>query len=121
MPELEQMTSKELKELIADAQVRLQEVEQDELQVARDKMQEIMETTGFDFSQMFSQMIDGMRKGNSPKARKPRAAPKYRDPDTGKTWTGKGRTPAWMHPHLEGGKAKEDFLIDQKPAENTAK
>ncbi|MBU6486319.1 MAG: H-NS histone family protein [Burkholderiales bacterium] len=33
--------------------------------------------------------------------------PKYRDPKTGKTWTGRGRAPAWL------GKRRERFLIEQ--------
>ena len=32
--------------------------------------------------------------------------PKYRDPKTGKTWSGRGRTPAWI------GKRREKFLIE---------
>lgn len=41
-----------------------------------------------------------------------RAAPqKYRDPATGKTWSGRGRSPAWMQVALESGKSKDDFLI----------
>jgi DNA-binding protein H-NS len=34
-----------------------------------------------------------------------RAAPKYRHPETGATWTGRGRTPAWVdkQAHLIGG------------------
>ncbi len=111
LPSISQLTTKQLKQLIDAANDRLIEVEETELQATLEKMQEIMETTGFDFRQVFAEMIDGMRKGKSPKTRKPRAAPKYRDPDTGKTWTGKGRTPAWMQPHLDGGKNKEDFLI----------
>lgn len=31
---------------------------------------------------------------------------KYRDPETGKTWSGKGRVPLWLD-----GKNREDFLI----------
>nr|WP_274520169.1 H-NS histone family protein [Cupriavidus sp. IDO] len=33
--------------------------------------------------------------------------PKYMDPKTGKTWSGRGRTPAWL------GKRPERFLIQQ--------
>lgn len=33
--------------------------------------------------------------------------PKYRDPKTGKTWSGRGRAPAWL------GKRPERFLIEQ--------
>ncbi len=42
------------------------------------------------------------------KARRKRGkvAPKYRDPQTGATWTGRGRTPRWLD-----GKKPEDFLI----------
>mgnify|MGYP000995386859 CR=1 FL=1 len=35
-----------------------------------------------------------------------KAPAKYRDPATGRTWSGKGRTPLWM-----AGKNKEDFAI----------
>lgn len=38
-------------------------------------------------------------------------APKYRDPDTGKTWTGRGKSPAWFSAQLAAGHAKEEFLI----------
>lgn len=34
--------------------------------------------------------------------------PKYMDPKTGKTWSGRGRTPAWL------GKRPERFLIPQE-------
>ena len=33
-------------------------------------------------------------------------APKYRDPETGKTWTGRGVAPKWI-----AGKDREAFLI----------
>lgn len=33
-------------------------------------------------------------------------APKYRDPSTGQTWTGRGKAPKWIE-----GKDREQFLI----------
>jgi DNA-binding protein H-NS len=33
--------------------------------------------------------------------------PKYRNPKTGETWSGRGRTPAWL-----AGKNRERFLIE---------
>jgi len=43
-----------------------------------------------------------------PKAAKKAALPaKYRNPKTGETWSGRGRTPAWL-----AGKNKERFLIE---------
>ena len=35
-----------------------------------------------------------------------KVAPKYRDPATGKTWTGRGRAPTWLE-----GKDKQKYLI----------
>lgn len=35
-----------------------------------------------------------------------KSAPKYRNPETNETWTGKGRAPRWLH-----GRDKADFLI----------
>ncbi|RQR59887.1 H-NS histone family protein [Burkholderia sp. Bp9125] len=40
---------------------------------------------------------------------KPQSAPKYRDPKTGATWSGKGRAPAW----IANAKRRERFLIEQ--------
>lgn len=38
-------------------------------------------------------------------------APKYQDPDSGKTWTGRGKSPAWLTAHLTAGRNKQEFLI----------
>lgn len=38
-------------------------------------------------------------------------APKYSNPATGKTWSGRGRTPNWLAKYLLDGKSKNDFLI----------
>ncbi|MEO7160901.1 MAG: H-NS histone family protein [Polaromonas sp.] len=38
-------------------------------------------------------------------------APKYQDPASGKTWTGRGKSPAWLSAQLAAGRDKQDFLI----------
>lgn len=43
--------------------------------------------------------------GRTKATRSPVAA-KYRNPETGETWTGRGRAPRWMD-----GRSKEEFLI----------
>ena len=37
--------------------------------------------------------------------------PKYRDPQSAKTWSGRGHQPEWMKNYLAAGKNKDDFLI----------
>lgn len=48
---------------------------------------------------------------------KPRKAtgtvpPKYRDPESGATWTGRGRTPIWLVKKLSEGRTREEFAIN---------
>ena len=44
--------------------------------------------------------------GKKAKVVRGKVAPKYRDPASGKTWTGRGRAPRWLD-----GRNPEDFLI----------
>ena len=38
-------------------------------------------------------------------------APKYRHPDTGDTWTGRGKAPRWLSAAEASGASREDFII----------
>ena len=38
-------------------------------------------------------------------------APKYRHPESGNTWTGRGKVPRWLASEIRSGKSREDFLI----------
>ena len=37
--------------------------------------------------------------------------PKYQDPKTGATWTGRGRVPGWMAAYDAAGKSRDRYLI----------
>jgi DNA-binding protein H-NS len=53
---------------------------------------------------------------------KPAGVPKYRDPVSGKTWTGHGKAPAFITEAVKKGKSRDDFLITKKaPAKKVAK
>lgn len=36
---------------------------------------------------------------------------KFKDPETGATWTGRGKTPKWMQTILSKGGNKDDFAV----------
>jgi DNA-binding protein H-NS len=40
-----------------------------------------------------------------------KVAPKYRDPSSGNTWSGRGLQPRWLKSALASGKKIDDFLI----------
>ena len=54
----------------------------------------------------------GMRASNSADRRR-KVAPKYRDPESGTTWTGRGRMPRWMTAAIAGGRTRDEFLIEK--------
>jgi DNA-binding protein H-NS len=81
-------------------------------QIARTRQQELESV----ISQVRSLIAEyGLRRqdifagdSSEPKSSKRRAkvAAKYRDPNSGQTWTGRGRSPKWLE-----GKDKKQFLI----------
>jgi DNA-binding protein H-NS len=40
-----------------------------------------------------------------------KVAPKYRDPETGNTWTGRGLMPKWLKARVDAGQKVEAFAI----------
>jgi DNA-binding protein H-NS len=48
-----------------------------------------------------------------------KVAPKYRDPDTGDTWAGRGAKPRWLLARLKAGRKLPDFLIDMSAAKGS--
>ncbi len=54
---------------------------------------------------------------NEPVSRSDKRAavkPKYRDPASGKTWTGRGVMPKWMKAAVETGRSRDEFLIQSE-------
>ena len=37
--------------------------------------------------------------------------PKYRDPNTGETWSGRGRMAGWLKRKLDAGENPDDYLV----------
>ncbi|MDX3907610.1 MAG: H-NS histone family protein [Pigmentiphaga sp.] len=51
---------------------------------------------------------------SKPTAKPPKqVAPKYRHPETGETWTGRGKPPRWLVAAEAGGATRDQFLINQ--------
>lgn len=40
-----------------------------------------------------------------------KVAPKYRDPESGATWTGRGLKPRWLTAALESGRSLSDYAV----------
>jgi len=51
------------------------------------------------------------------KTAKRKVAPKYKDPQSGATWSGRGLTPKWLAEKEKAGAKREEFLIKAAPAQ----
>ncbi|WP_082722059.1 MULTISPECIES: H-NS family nucleoid-associated regulatory protein [unclassified Burkholderia] len=92
------------RELRAQADALMQQAEnarQAELQAILDEVRARVAEYGLTPDQVFGR---GPRKARAVQASLP---PKYRDPKTGATWSGRGREPAWIK-----GKRRDRFLIE---------
>lgn len=49
--------------------------------------------------------------GKTTTAAKRPVAPKYRHPESGETWSGRGKAPRWLAAAEASGQARESFLI----------
>jgi DNA-binding protein H-NS len=90
----------ELKAKIAELERQAEEMRRSEREGAIEQIRELMKNHGLTAQDLNS----GVKKPSS-KERSPVAA-KYRDPESGATWTGRGRAPLWLK-----GRSKDDFLI----------
>jgi DNA-binding protein H-NS len=61
-------------------------------------------------------IIDGSGEVQSfsgkPRRKYPRVLPKYRNPQTSETWSGRGKRPRWLVAAMKSGRKIEEFRID---------
>lgn len=50
--------------------------------------------------------------GGKPRRKYPRVLPKYRNPQTSETWSGRGKRPRWLVAAMKSGRKIEEFRID---------
>lgn len=94
-------TYQEYQEQIAKLQTLAEQARQVELVEARRKIQQLMQLHGLNNSD-----FAGKSKKTKTSTEKGTVQAKYRDPETGATWSGRGRAPLWLK-----GREKGDFLI----------
>ena len=95
-----------LQELIAQKEAREQQIIETQRQAKADgiaKIRALMTEHDLTVADLSEGRASGKPAG---KGAGQKVAPKYRDPETGKTWTGRGVAPKWI-----AGKDREAFLI----------
>src|SRR5262245_33849068 len=96
---LNELEYADLKELKEEVDKRLGELEVEARDKAREKLREQATQLGFDLGELFPVTVGrGRPAGAGSRSTGQRASPepKYRDPKTGDTWSGRGREPRWL-------------------------
>lgn len=83
---------KELLKQREDLEKKIQEVRQLELAEAVSKVRALVEEYGLTASDVFSAARTARSSGSAGS----KVAPKYKNPQTGETWTGRGKAPKWI-------------------------
>ncbi|MFB5153858.1 H-NS histone family protein [Burkholderia orbicola] len=94
-------TYTELKAQLEALQQEAEAVRVAELQTIIEQIRNVVQQYGIAAEDIF-----GRQRTSRGKATKNPVPPKYRDPKTGATWSGRGKSPAWI-----AGKKRERFLI----------
>lgn len=76
-----------------------------ELQALKEKLILIANAQGLSLIDLF-----GGRQPRKPKEKR-KHRPKYRDPETGEEWSGRGKLPSWLQTKVDAGVPVETFLI----------
>ncbi|ARU06602.1 hypothetical protein CCO03_02705 [Comamonas serinivorans] len=94
------MSLAQLESLREEMDAAIKQVERDERQAALQQIQSLIEQFGFLPFEVFPR---------KPLELKHKLPAKYYDPDTGQSWSGRGKPPRWMQ-----GKDPRQFLIQKE-------
>ena len=96
MTALKSMTIEKLMKLKSDVEATLAQKVSEERRALEQELSKLGGYTG------------GKKAGGGSRAA---VAPKYRDPETGATWAGRGLKPRWLTAAMKSGKSLEHFAI----------
>ena len=100
--DIENMSRNELEQLRAEIERAMASLDERRKAEARAAAEKAAREYGFSLEDVIS----------PPSKRKTKSVPKYRNPyDPRKTWTGRGRQPAWIKEALAEGKSLEELAI----------
>ena len=115
---IEHMSMAELQSAIDRMKLEVEKRRTEEVAAVIAEIREKMERYGLGISDLGFTAAElasgrgGARSKPSGHDRRSIVVPKYRDPASGATWSGRGRMPRWMVEAVDGGRSREDFRIE---------
>lgn len=109
-----EMTSAEIRKLIADAEKALKKQDAKRIAEAKKAAEKAAKEYGLSLNELVAAAPaeKPAKRGRKPAKPKTKGVALYANPaDPKQTWTGKGRRPAWILEGLAAGKTLDDFKI----------
>ncbi len=101
---------------MAKSNVAIEELEIDELMSLRDKVEDRIKSMAKARRAKLRAEMEALepylKVGKNGTTSGSKVPPKYKDPISGQTWSGRGRPPAWVLAHEQNGGKRDELLID---------
>lgn len=116
--DLKSLSPKELQALIAGANAQMQEARANQVRTVREKIDGLLKSASLTINDIYP--TRGGKKAGK-KGSTGTVAPKYRNPGSGETWSGRGRKPVWLAEALKKrGVTADSFLISSAVTKKAA-
>jgi len=96
-------TYAEIQAQIEQLQADAEKIRQDNMSTAIAQIRALMKEHGV--------TLDDLSKANGKESSASSPIAKYRDPETGNSWSGRGKKPGWFKRHIEAGESEESLLV----------
>jgi len=115
--DLDRMSVQQLTALIEAAEIKRREKLEEAKAALRTEVERRAAELGVSAGDLFAPPDQPAPAERKARGRKPRsdagakAVAKFRNPDTGETWSGRGRTPRWLAAKEAEGRRREEFAV----------
>lgn len=104
------------REALARQQAEIAKAIADAQQLARKDVMQQIKTLMAEHGLTAADLSESTRKprgslADAPGPSRAKVAAKFRDPDSGQTWSGRGLMPKWLRAAVDAGRAKESFAV----------
>ena len=98
-------TYAQIQNQIAQLKAEAEKIRKDNMNAVIEQIQALMNEHGVS--------LDDLNKASIKESKTGVSTAKYRDPDSGATWGGRGKQPAWFKNRIDAGEGKESLLISK--------
>jgi DNA-binding protein H-NS len=111
-PDWSEYTIPELQGFISEIDSEIAHQIEGKKRELREKIERMVSDEGLSLNDVFGRRRQTKAGGKKlDKKTAPSPAVKYRHPETGASWSGRGRKPGWLVEQVEAGKSLSDFAV----------